>query len=79
MKNIGYCQCSLRNRDAYQVAWIPQRYAQLHNVLKILTNGIWQDGWIVESVGAYADTPPDIGKAIRGHRDHTGDSLPKLK
>ena len=78
MKKTSYYQCSLRNRNTYQVAWIPQRFARTQAVLKIRNKqGEWIDGWVVESVGAYSEQPTDIHKAIRGHRDRTGDSTPK--
>ena len=83
MKKQGYHQCRLVRKlsgtsTVEQLRYIPEQFAALNKPLKLkLEDGTWQDGWIVRSVGSYTENPPDWRKAIRGHRDHTGDSLPK--
>lgn len=80
MKKAGYNQCHLRNGNVHQVAFIPEQFARKGATVKIRNEiGEWVDGWLVEFVGTWTDKPPDINKAIRGHRDNTGDSLPKAK
>ena len=46
-------QCRLRKKNVYKVAWIPSRYATQGKCLKLLVDGEWEDGWVVESVGVY--------------------------
>jgi hypothetical protein len=54
-KTQYYRQCSLRKGGATQVAHIPERFAIEGNVVKIKEQGIWDDGWLVESVGSRND------------------------
>jgi len=81
MSKEKYRQCSMERRleDSVEntVSYIPEKYAQVGRVLKLKgESGVWSDGWVVNIVGAILE-PPDIHKAIRQHRDRTGDSLPK--
>jgi hypothetical protein len=77
----GYRQCCLVRESggvsSEQVSYIPEQFAKKGEFVKLKDNGVWSDGWLVSSVGAFSDHPPDWRKAIRGHRKETGDSLPK--
>lgn len=45
-----YTQCSLRNKNAIEMAWIPAKFAKEGNKLKIKNNRIWEEGWEVMRV-----------------------------
>lgn len=85
-KKTRYKQCKLvktekaEGRSHVRVSWIPEKFAVVGKVLKLKENDVWIDGFVVEFAGEDAiDEPPDMNKAIRGHRKATGDSLPKEK
>ena len=62
------------------VSYIPETFAQVGSVIKLRQDdNTWEDGWIVESVGARVEEAnlPDSHKAIKQHRKATGDFLPK--
>jgi len=62
-----------------QVTYLPEKYAVVGKPLKLKgDNGIWTNGWVVKSAGELVDEPPDWRKAIRKHREETGDDLPKV-
>lgn len=42
-------QCVLRNKNRWQVAWIPSEFARKGKYLKLRE----EDGWCVEMVGTY--------------------------
>lgn len=79
MKTTHYRQCLLRRSNSEHTAWIPEKFAVPGQILKIKEGVSWIDGYVVEFVGATTDKCPDIGKSIRGHRERTGDSLPKVR
>lgn len=63
-----------------QRSWIPEKYAVVGKVLRLRDEEGWQDGWVVESVGAFRvadDDLPDPHHDIKRHRRATGDSLPR--
>ena len=65
-----------------QHCWLPEKYAKLKKVLQIRENGVWENGWIVVSVGETCraeNSLPDPHIEIKQHRKKTGDSLPKNK
>ena len=79
-KDIDFCQCFLErkagNTSFETVSNIPENYAVVGNVLKLKNeDGTWTDGWIVRSVNASFSV--DWRKAIKKHKENTGDSLPK--
>lgn len=77
-----YRQCSLsRTQGAVRelaVTWLPERYAVLGDVLRLLTPTGWEDGYLVDVVG---EEPrdlsgiPDAPRVFRRHKRGTGDSL----
>jgi hypothetical protein len=77
MTKTSYRQCVLQRGSATQVAYIPQSLAKEGLTLRVREGGEWSDGWVVISVGATFEGTPDWRKAIRVHRQRTGDSLPK--
>ena len=64
-----------------QTSYIPEPFCVVGKVLKLRDeDGEWNDGWIVETAGkdrVDGDRLPDYHKEIKGHRQATGDSLPK--
>ncbi len=84
---VKYKQCNLSRQGppgqiTKQVSWIPVKYAVVGAVLKLKENDIWEDGWRVLCVGPEvltADEVPDSHKAVKMHRQRTGDNLPKGK
>jgi hypothetical protein len=63
---------------ALSKSYIPDKYAVVGEYVKIRgADGVWTNGWLVLSSGVMAEDPPDWRKSIRGHRETTGDSLPK--
>lgn len=83
MKKTIYRQCGLirdlgNERTAGLVSYLPVRFAKMNRIVKLKQDdGQWEDGWKVVSVGAGvdADQTPDSHRAIKRHRDRTGDSL----
>ena len=84
-KTTHFIQCTLKRKISGGVAittsYIPQRFAKIGKTLKLKDElDRWNDGWVVDSVGDIvieADNVPDYRKAIRLHRQQTGDNLPK--
>lgn len=82
-----YRQCTLQKRlpdntTSNQVSWIPEEFCLRGKVLKLLTNGVWVDGWIVSQVGEHRigeKQLPYVRGEIRSHREATGDALAKSK
>lgn len=80
-----YTQCTLEKYNncggrTTQTSFIPSKFAVLDSIVRLKDAcGIWEDGWLVISVGATVDEDflPDSHKAIKEHRKKTGDSLPK--
>jgi hypothetical protein len=77
-----YSQCRLQkhidNKSyAEQVSYIPAEFATVGNVLKLKEDEVWEDGWKVIHASEPTDYAPDYRKAIRNHRDNTGDATPK--
>ena len=78
-----YRQCGLlrdlgNDRTASIVSYIPARFAKKHRIVKLRqSDGQWEDGWKVVSVGAdTASTDlPDSHRQIKNHRTLSGDSL----
>lgn len=61
MKTL-YKQCKLTRENTYTVSWIPAEFAVVGKRLRLRENGVWQDGWVVESAFGEAQTPPDNHK-----------------
>jgi hypothetical protein len=79
-----YKQCVLRkykDDSSYSelVSFIPDRFSNVGETLKLKNNDVWEDGWKVISVGAALEEKnlPDSHKAIKQHRKATGDAEPK--
>lgn len=73
-----YVQCKLKKGNVHQTSWIPKKFANLNESLKLKKeNGEWDGGWVVTETGAETDCAPDWRKDIRNHKSKTGDSLPK--
>lgn len=52
-----YVQCELKKQiseDVYKLdmAWIPEKFAILNNIIKIKKDGKWDSGWKVIYIGA---------------------------
>lgn len=61
-----------------QTSYIPDQYAKLGKVVKLLIDDVWDDGWKITQVSdTDVDEAPDYRKAIRSHRKNTGDSMKK--
>ncbi len=66
-----------------KITWIPEEFAMIGKTIKIRDeedHNTWSDGWKVtfaSETRLAENMLPDYHKGIRGHRDHTGDSLPK--
>lgn len=86
-KRAESCGIIQQNGIMVHTAWIPEKFAKLHKVIKLLMkdrdgNEHWEDGWRITFVGessvSYQDLP-DSHAAIKNHRKATGDNLPKMK
>jgi hypothetical protein len=57
-----YKQCSMTRRVGETVhrrtEWIPVKYAVVGNPLKLRNDGVWEDGWIVDTANGEAQEPP---------------------
>lgn len=87
-KTIYFKQCCLskptEKGHAQKVVWIPEEFAVVGRALKTKDHGTddWENGWTVESASSNRleeSMLPDSHKGIKAHRDHTGDSTPKVK
>ena len=83
-KKVKYRQCTLDRKlsdkiTCVLVSWIPSEFAVLNKTLKLKTNDKWEDGWVVTYVGQETNKPFYSKAAIKSHKKHTGDSLPKKK
>jgi hypothetical protein len=48
-KSETYTQCALARKSASQVAWIPTKFANKGNYIKLKQDdGSWEDGWLVQ-------------------------------
>jgi hypothetical protein len=56
-------QCKLVKGDATTVSWIPEKFAQEGEYLKLKDNGVWEDGWKVEFVGTKLPTKYVINRS----------------
>lgn len=54
-KGIYYKQCKLKKGGIHQIAYIPEEFAELKGMVKIKNKDGWDDGWVVEEVGARVD------------------------
>lgn len=70
------CLLELGNRTEC-VSWIPTRFAQRGQVLRLRFPAGWSDGWVVRETFHSAFKPVDAHAAIRRHRRSTGDALPR--
>jgi hypothetical protein len=78
---VYYRQCMLVKGATRQTSWIPEQYAIVNKVLKLREAGIWDNGWIVETVSQTRLSEkqlPDFHKERKRHRKATGDDLPKV-
>lgn len=70
-----YYQCVLMKARGHQVAWIPAKFAKPGMTLKIRTADGWDDGWVVDSVGAGVPAErvhsPGWPSAWKKHRGRT--------
>jgi hypothetical protein len=70
MKKSTYKQCGLQHPDGrMEVAWIPSKFCCVGEVVKIKRNGVWDDGWVVESVG-FERPESDIISMHNWHKKH---------
>lgn len=80
---MKYTQCRLKKKTSdgtlEQMSFIPDKFAVMGKVLKLKEGQIWDDGWVVESVGKTISEEylPNPHIDIKRHRKNTGDSLPK--
>ena len=80
-----YCQCTLRktrssSASVVRVSFIPARFARQQRAVRLRRpDGSWDDGWVVEYVGASLSEEelPDAHSGIKSHRRATGDALPR--
>jgi len=77
-KKTTYTQCTLKNKEWIQVAWIPTKYAVKDRQIKIRENDVWKE-WRVTVVGQTIDRPIYSPELIKIHRNNTGDSMPRMK
>ena len=76
-----YQQCQLKQENITTVKWLPEKHCKIGHRISIKEDRKWSNAWTVISVSeeSRTDKPPDWRKLIRGLRDATGDSLPKMK
>ena len=85
-RNVKYVQCAMKRNIAggsvRTTSYIPQEFAKVGRVLRLKDDKVgWVGGWVVECVGdmiVEGDQLPDSHKAIKNHRQSTGDSAPRL-
>lgn len=70
-----------KNETSYRV-FVPKEFAVIGKLLRVKEEDVWVDGWRVEEISSNEvdeDHLPDSHKAIKAHRNQTGDSAPKEK
>lgn len=77
-----YKQCHMtriEGSNKMQIAsYIPETFAQVGRELSLCDQtGTWTHSWIVDIVSLETDEAPDWRKAVRKHRQATGDSQQK--
>lgn len=51
MTETFYRQCFLKRVDGHEdVTWLPEAFANKGHFLKLLRNGVWENGWQVVEV-----------------------------
>lgn len=72
---MNFCQCLMSKNNLFQTSWIPERFAKVGKILKLRENGVWDNGWKVETVGTPREESkvPDYRSLIRSHQTATGD------
>lgn len=86
-KRIEYRQCTLRKRcsnsiELVQVSYIPAQFARLNQIVRLQDeDDQWSDGWRVTLVGTsvMSDKLPDTHRAVKNHRQLTGDSADRRR
>jgi len=70
---MNYKQCKLVKGAKEQTSWIPERFAKKNKTIKIFENDVWEDGWVVEFVGASKSEEylSDFKDIYRTHRKVT--------
>lgn len=59
-----YKQCSMIRVNVRRVEWIPAQYAVVGKRLRLRIDGIWEDGWIVETANGEAQERPNTQVAF---------------
>jgi hypothetical protein len=59
MKHALFKQCSMKRGNVTRVEWIPTEYAKVGKVLRLRDDGVWVDGWVVETANGEAQEPPN--------------------
>jgi hypothetical protein len=55
-KSETYTQCALKKKGQADVAWIPTKFANKGNYIKLKQDdGSWDDGWLVEEIYTQQD------------------------
>lgn len=78
---VHYRQCRLvkpiPTGEKVLVSWIPDQFAEVGRVLKLKSDGKWEDGWVVRQAGSNclpAKDVPDFHELSKAHLRATGDA-----
>lgn len=73
----SYCQCLLQKKvpdgTVTQLSYIPEPFCKEGKVLKLKENDIWDDGWVVLSVGSKV-TYEEANTRSRAYLKHRNNS-----
>ena len=61
---MDYRQCTMKKKDSFQVAWIPERFAVMGKYLRIGED----DGWKVESVSNVVQTSEENNERSQDYK-----------
>jgi hypothetical protein len=70
MNETLYQQVTLKKEGLVDTVWIPQKFAVKDSFIKRKVNGIWSDGWKVETVYSGTLTESAIIQARDRHKYH---------
>lgn len=74
-----YRQCALEKPttkgNMVQISWIPDKFAKIGKFLKLLENGVWENGWMVASVGGRQTRDERVDRRKDHERQREGSDI----
>lgn len=65
-KTTAYKQCELRKKmsdgEQVRISYIPEQFAKIGQIVKLKKEDVWDDGWVVNSVGHRIEDLEEINR-----------------